>query len=135
MPDVRLPLSGNVTQSINPWNWVFNPTGSQFGVVNVNLGSSADPQVEERILEDVGSYGRQLGRIGDVLRILLKAANPANFTPQEKAAIDALREQLDSIDAIKVRSAGAPSYPSGSGAVVGGASPNGVIEGHGLGRT
>jgi hypothetical protein len=104
MSNVRLPLSGNVTQSINPWNWVFNPTGSQFGVVNVNLGRSSDPQVEERILEDVGSYGKQLGKIGDVLRILLAHATLANLTPQEKAAIDDLRGQLDAIDEIKAQS-------------------------------
>lgn len=103
MPDVRLPLSGNVTQSINPWNWVFNPTGSQFGVVNVNLGRSSDPQTEERILEDVGSYGKQLGKIGDVLRILLAHVKLENLTPQENEAISELREQLDAIDDLKGR--------------------------------
>jgi len=46
MPDVRLPFSGNVTQSINPWSWSFSPTGSQFGLINVNLGQSSDPGAE-----------------------------------------------------------------------------------------
>ena len=107
MPDVRLPLSGNVTQSINPWNWVFNPTGSQFGVVNVNLGQSSDPAVEQQILEDVGSYGKQLGKIGDALRILLNVnqAALAQCTPQERAVIAELQEQLDDIDKIKNRAA------------------------------
>ena len=62
MPVFRLPLSGNVTQSINPWNWVFNPTGSQFGVVNISLGRSSNPAVEEEVRTDVASYGKQLGR-------------------------------------------------------------------------
>jgi hypothetical protein len=105
VPDVRLPLSGNVTQSINPWNWVFNPTGSQFGVVNVNLGRSSDPEVEEHILEDVGSYGKQLGKIGDVLRILLNHVKLDKLTSEEEAAINELREQLDAVDELKEQSA------------------------------
>src|SRR5260370_35488745 len=101
MPDVRLPLSGNVTQSINPWTWLFNSVGSQFGVVNVNLGQSSDPEMEQQILEDVGSYGKQLGRIGDVLRILLDHVKFEKLTPAEKLAIDELCDQLDDIDKVK----------------------------------
>lgn len=111
VPDVRLPLSGNVTQSINPWNWMFNPIGGQFGLVNVNLGRSSDPAVEERILEDVGSYGKQLGKIGDVLRILLDHVKLDKLTPPEKEAIDVLRAQLDAVDAIKAK----PASPQADG--------------------
>ena len=72
MPNVRQPLSAYVTQAIKPRNRMLNSVGSQFGFVNINLGRSADPELEERILEEIGSYGRQLGRIGDVLSVLLK---------------------------------------------------------------
>ena len=54
MPNLRLPLSGDVMQTINPWNWFFKSTGSQFGLVNINLGRSADPALEEDILNEVG---------------------------------------------------------------------------------
>ena len=37
MPAFRLPLSGNVTQSINPWTWFFNPVGSRVGPVNAAI--------------------------------------------------------------------------------------------------
>jgi len=60
-PDFRFPLSGNVDQTINPWTWFFRGI-NQFGLININLGSSADPDLEQQILEDVGSYGRQIGR-------------------------------------------------------------------------
>ena len=73
MPVFRLPLSGNVTQSINPWTWSFNPVGSQFGLVNIELGQSSEPAIEEEILSDVASYGKQIGRIEDALLVLLKA--------------------------------------------------------------
>ena len=49
MPVFRLPLSGNVTQSINPWTWMFNPVGSQVGLVNIELGQSSNPAVEEEV--------------------------------------------------------------------------------------
>ncbi len=55
----RLPLSGDVTQTMNPWNWFVNLFGNQFGLINIDLGKSSDPQLEEQILSDVGSYGRQ----------------------------------------------------------------------------
>ncbi len=63
MPTFKLPLSGDVTQTINPWTWMFNPVGSQFGLVNISLGKSSNPDVEQEVLEDVASYGKQLGRL------------------------------------------------------------------------
>src|SRR4030081_2209851 len=76
MPVFRLPLSGNVTQSINPWTWLFNPVGSQIGLVNIELGQSSNPAVEEEVLSDVASYGKQLGRIEDALLVLLAHFHP-----------------------------------------------------------
>ena len=39
-------------------------------------GRSAEPDLEEEILNDIVSHGRQLGRIGDVLGVLLKHVSP-----------------------------------------------------------
>jgi hypothetical protein len=103
MPDLRLPLSGNVTQTINPWTWFFNPVGNQVSLVTVNLGSSGDPDKEQQIIEDVGSYGRQIGRIGDALRVLIAHVPLENLNAQESSAIDALRKQLDAVDGAKAQ--------------------------------
>jgi hypothetical protein len=103
MPDVRLPLSGNVTQTINPWTWMFAPAGSQVGLINVDVGSSSDPEMEQTMLKDVGSYGRQLGRIGDALLVLLNHVRLDDLTPVEHAAIAALRDQLESVSETKSR--------------------------------
>jgi hypothetical protein len=103
MPDFHLPLSGNVTQTINPWTWFFNPVGNQVSLVSVNLGSSGDPQAEEQILEDVGSYGRQIGRIGDALRVLIAHVPLDNLSAAERTAIDALSAQLDAVDKSKAK--------------------------------
>jgi len=103
MPNVRLPLSGDVTQAINPWNWMFNSVGSQFGLININLGKSADPQLEEQILEEVGSYGRQLGRLGDVLGVLLKHVKLSNLSDDDKKKIWAFESQLTEIERLKAQ--------------------------------
>ena len=81
MPAFRLPLSGNVTQSINPWTWLFNPVGSQIGLVNIELGQSSNPAVEEEVLSDVASYGKQLGIITDVVLELAGDKPPKDEHP------------------------------------------------------
>jgi hypothetical protein len=93
------PLSGDVTQAINPWSWVFG-TG-QFGFININLGNSGDPKIEQEVLDEVGSYGRQLGRIGDALAVLIKHADKKALDPLELDALTKLRFQLEAIDEIK----------------------------------
>lgn len=104
MPLFKLPLSGDVTQTINPLTAFFSPYGSQLGLVNINLGRSSAPQVEEEVLMDVGSYGKQLGRIGDALVVLLAHFEPRReLTAQEQKAIDAVKTMLAEIDAVKTR--------------------------------
>jgi len=106
MPVFRLPLSGNVTQSILPWNWLFNPMGSQVGLVNISLGQSSDPAIEEEVLTDVASYGKQLGRIGDALEVLLAHFRPERPLSQaEEQAIDDLKSMLKDVAAVKTKHA------------------------------
>jgi hypothetical protein len=50
----------------------------------------------------VGSYGKQLGRIGDALVVLIKHFRPeAPLAPEEEAAIHALKRMLDEIASVK----------------------------------
>ncbi len=102
MPSFRLPLSGNVTQSINPWTMLFNPVGSQVGLVNIELGQSTQPEVEEEVLTDVASYGKQIGRIEDALVVLLDHFNPSRaLTSEDQRAIDDLRELVAQVRKVK----------------------------------
>jgi hypothetical protein len=96
MPDFSLPLSlpfsGNVTQSINPWTF------------NVNLGTSSNPAVEEQVLSDVASYGKQLGRIGDALLVLVSHFRPDRpLTHAEQKSIADLKRMLDEIADVRRR--------------------------------
>lgn len=102
MPDVNLPLSGAVTQTINPWAAYFTAMGSQVGLINVNVGSSSNPEIERDVLTRVGSYGKQLGRIGDAMLVLLKHFHPpCELSPVERRAIDDLTRMLAEIANVK----------------------------------
>jgi len=104
MPVFRLPLSGNVTQTINPWTWFFNPVGSQVGLVNIELGQSSNPAIEEEVLSDVASYGKQLGRIEDALIVLVAHFRPERpLTSEEEAAIDRLKDVVSKIASVKAK--------------------------------
>ncbi len=111
--EFRMPLSGDVTQAINPWSWTLRMIGGQFGLINVNLGTSPDPALEQTIIEEVGSYGRQLGRIGDAMAVLLRHLDRTKLNTAELGVITALEDQLAQVEQIKqARSATpAPSRP------------------------
>jgi hypothetical protein len=100
MPTFKLPLSGDVVQSINPFTAFM--TGGQFGLININLGQSSEPDVEADVLSDVATYGKQPGRIGDALIVLLKHFNPpAPLSTDESKAIAPLKDMLGKIADVK----------------------------------
>ncbi len=100
MASVRLPLSGNVSQAI--WTAFMSPFGNQTGLININVGRSSAPDVEEQVLNEVASYGKQLGRIGDALTVLLRHFHPKEpLSEAEHRAVEALRTMLDEIADVK----------------------------------
>lgn len=104
MPDFRMwpaPVafqfpSGDVTQTINPWNWIG---------LNINLGQSSNPETERAVLDEVGSYGRQIGRIGEALAVLVKKARKPSyqFGLEDNEALDELLHQVKAVAKIKER--------------------------------
>jgi hypothetical protein len=102
MPAFKLPLSVDVVQAISPWTAFMSPIGSQFGLIKVTIGQSSEPAVEADVLSDVAGYGRQLGRIGDALVVLLSHFHPTTpLTKEEAAAIDDLKDMLQRIADVK----------------------------------
>jgi hypothetical protein len=100
MPDFNLALApARLTQTINPWT--FN-LGSLF---TINLGDSGDPALESRMLDKAGSYGRQIGRLGDVLGILLAQAEKrgelAGLSKHDLGKIEDFRRQLERVEELK----------------------------------
>ncbi|MFG1419735.1 hypothetical protein V5F38_18165 [Xanthobacter sp. V0B-10] len=102
MATFKLPLSGDVTQFFRLLTSNLTAVGSQLGFVNINLGASKAPEVEEQVLDNVGSYGTQIGRINDALAVLVTHFHPTvPLTPDEVRALDRLRTMLDDIADIK----------------------------------
>ena len=100
------PFSGPVSQMFDFMNSWFRSIGGQFGLVNITVGSTANPEAEKRILEGVGTYGRQLGRIGDALRVLVNQSEEKRpLTEEQKKALRAFLVQADQVDEIKKKQA------------------------------
>ena len=100
MPVFKLPLSDDVVQNISPFTAFMSPIGSQFGLVNITLGQSSAPEVESEVLSDVGTYGKQLGQIGDALLALIERM-PKEMHLDGEPAIAELKKMLHQICDIK----------------------------------
>ena len=92
-------------QVINPWQYL---QAAQFGLFNIELGQTPHPEVEQAILDEVGSYGRQLGRIGDALEVLLKNVELKKLSKTEKDALAVFEGQLAQVRQVKRRTLGHP---------------------------
>ena len=83
MPAIRLPLSGDVTQTFN-----------------INIGESSNPDIERDAICKA-SYGMQLGRIGEALIVLLRHVKLADLSADEADAIHDLKCMLHEIANVK----------------------------------
>jgi hypothetical protein len=97
---LQFPFSGDVTQAINPWTWWLRLM-SQIGFININLTKSSDPEMERRITENVAGYGKQLGRVIEVLDALIAHTATAGWTADEKKALGDFLELAQEIAALK----------------------------------
>jgi len=81
----RLPLSGDVNQRITaPW---FSPS--------LTVNYAGDPAIEDRVVTEVASYGKQLGWLNE---IVLALANK-QAVPQE--TLNRLEKAVQDIETIK----------------------------------
>jgi hypothetical protein len=47
--------------------------------------------------------GRQIGQVGDALRVLIRQLKPDELKPEEEGALKALEYQLDEVDRLKAK--------------------------------
>jgi hypothetical protein len=87
------PLSGDVTQAI------------ETSFIRVTAPAAGDPALERQIVEQVASYGRQLGRIIDSLSVLISHSDRSRLTVEERDALDALVQLGADIGAAKKKAA------------------------------
>ncbi len=88
-PIVHWPLSGPVRQIIAPeTDWFFGRIAPDRG----------DARIEQRVFEDVASYGRQIGLISELLREL---ARDAELSAEGKERLQRLDEIAERVEAVK----------------------------------
>jgi hypothetical protein len=93
----------NLWQAINPWSFTANAGAMRYGLVNISLGQTRRPDIERKVLDKVGSYGRQLGRIGDALEVLIRHFDKRELTVEEGDALAILMGQLAEVRKVKAR--------------------------------
>ena len=96
----KFPLSGDVTQAINPWSWWLRMM-SQIGFININMTKSSDPQMERQIIENVAGYGKQLGRIIEALDAMIDHTNSTGWSAEQKKALQEFTEIAREVAAVK----------------------------------
>jgi hypothetical protein len=106
MSDFNLSMApSRLDQVINPWTW---------NLFTINLGQSSDPKLERRILDAVGAYGRQIGQIGDALKVLIALLDREALPGPDKTALDKLEAQIKHVDLLKEARALEKKRPAGS---------------------
>ncbi len=103
----RGPFSGDVTQAINPWSWWIRGS-QQAGFININTSRTDNPELERRIVENVASYGRQLGRIVEALQVVVAHLPAEGLAPEERDALRSFTGMAEQIAAVKDAAAAAP---------------------------
>lgn len=98
---LKFPWGGDVVQSINPWDFWIKSVSSQMGFINVKNVMSSDSRIEQEIVEDVASYGRQLGQIADVLKVLIKQPDMEDLKPGEKQIVSRFEAMVLEIERVK----------------------------------
>ncbi|MGH3918289.1 MAG: hypothetical protein ACRDRY_23320 [Pseudonocardiaceae bacterium] len=96
---IRAPLSGDVTQDIAA------SIGGQLGLLNINATRSGDPALEQRIITQVASYGRQLGRLVDAVDVLARRQSRRGLGAADIRALDQLHDLAVRLAEVKEQAA------------------------------
>ena len=112
-----MPVTSNPTSLVDAWTRIWQTgilqfsdwlnfmgpftVGGMFNTVNINSKSSADPEVEQDVTQNVASYGRQLGRITDALLVVLDEAKLPGLSFEQQRALAEFRDLAAKIAAVK----------------------------------
>ncbi len=96
-PGAKMPLSGNVTQDINPWaQWMKN---ANFGMFNINVGTGKHAEAERKVEQELGGQFEVLMIVTEALAVLVKDVNVAALpADRDRLAILKLKELVDELD-------------------------------------
>ena len=95
---------GSSLQNYNPITSWFRSSMGQVGFINVNEMQSDDPDQEQRIVNGVASYGKQLGRVVEALQAVcehLEPLKPGGWAPAEREAVKSFLRLAEEMAAFK----------------------------------
>jgi len=100
MNNVSIPVQlapTSLNQPILP-NWGFS-------FFNINLGASSNPEIEQQVLAEVGSYGKQIGRLAEALEVVINKLNllDKDLNQDERDAIVQFLGDVADVRSIKHR--------------------------------
>jgi hypothetical protein len=75
--------------------------GWQFSLFSVNLGASSDAGIEKAAIQQVGSYGKQLGHLADALEVVIKQLKLLDSRALSQDDRDALQVFLGDVAAVR----------------------------------
>lgn len=82
-----------LTQPILP-NWSFN-------LFSVNLGATSNAAIEHEALQNVGSYGKQIGHLAEALEVVIKRLKLLETAELPQADRDAIQVFLGDVAAVR----------------------------------
>jgi hypothetical protein len=85
---LHAPLSGAVNRAIQA---SLLDTLGQLGLVNINMAAAGDRALEWRVVEQVASYGRQLGWVVDAVDVLVRDRRDDEPEAGDEAALHQLQ--------------------------------------------
>lgn len=102
--EISMPLSGDVLQTINPWTIWLKSWNQQLGFINITNVESGDYKIEKSIIEDVASYGRQLGWISEVLNLVRNRIDFGVLDKEQSESLKQFDKLIEDVKAIKEKS-------------------------------
>ena len=96
-----LPFSRLFSQFLRTWN--YRPTTSWQHFFNPQFFINSNPDdvaVENDVLAQVGSYGKQLGTIIDALGVVVSRLAKTDLTAGDRLALDRLKDLTDDVNKV-----------------------------------
>lgn len=96
MESVFMPLQlapSTLTQPILP-GWSFN-------LFSVNLGATSNAAVEQEAMQNVGSYGKQIGHLAEALEVVIKRLKLLEAADLPQGDRDAIQVFLGDVSAVR----------------------------------
>lgn len=98
---LKAPFSADIFQHL------INPSllrdNAQWGILNINAMRSPDPALEQQIVTEVASYGRQLGRLLEAVDVLARLQHRDGLNVADQQALEDLQDLAQKVAATKAK--------------------------------